>query len=403
MELTPKKPERRDEPEQVQAGSVMEPLVREELNRVLASNEFQASKLCQSFLRYTVEKTLAGQGGMLKERTIGLEVFGKPTSYDPSEDAGVRVKASEVRRRLRTYYLAHPPDTKVQIDLPAGTYAPEFRLLEAQEKQTPDAEVPVASIRRAVLVGAFTAVVVLLAAAAVAWWQLRPQSLDASLREFWLPVFESHKPVLICAAPVPVFSDIHNITSNPPSRAEEFVLVTDQFASIGDVNSSLRIADLLGRMKEPYKLYVGKEASFGDLRAGPAVLVGFTYTRWKEIGEHFRYTIDLTRRPLGISEDGAPTRWNIPYHPDDPNLQEDYAIISRFFYPDTNDMVVQIAGISHYGTEAAADLVTNPAILSQVLKKLPAGWQKKNLQIVIHVDVISGFPSVPTVVATYAW
>lgn len=395
-------PENLDKRVHGQSDSATELLVHEELERVLASSEFQASKLCQSFLRYTVERTLAGEGDQLKERTIGLEAFGKPSSYDPSEDAGVRVKASEVRRRLRAYYLSRPADTKVQIELPAGTYAPEFHLLDAEQQQVSVAP-PRMTTLKAVLIGAATAVAVLLVAAAIVWWRPRHQQIDASLRDFWLPVFQSQKPVVICAAPVPVYSDIHNTTSNPPSRVQDFEPVTNEFASIADINSSLRVADLLGRMREPYKLRVGKEVSFGDLRTGPAVLVGFTYTQWKEIGEHFRYTIDLSRRPLGISEDGAPTRWNIGLHPDDPNLQEDYAIISRFFYPDTNDMVVQITGISHYGTEAAGDLVTNPAVLSQVLKKLPTGWQKKNLQIVIHVDIISGFPSVPTVVATYTW
>ncbi|MDR3741072.1 MAG: hypothetical protein P4L40_18800 [Terracidiphilus sp.] len=402
MALPTHNPENLDRKAHVHADPVTDSLVREELERVLASSEFQASKLCQSFLRYTVERTLAGEGDQLKERTIGLEAFGKPSSYDPSEDAGVRVKASEVRRRLRAYYLSRPADTKVQIELPAGTYAPEFHHLDVEQPKAPVAGTGI-SLLRAVLIGAATGVAVLLVVAAIAWWRPRYLQIDASLRDFWQPVFESQKPALICAAPVPVYSDIHNPSSNPPSRVEDFDQVTSQFVSIADINSSLRIADLLGRMREPYKLRVGKEVSFGDLRTGPAVLVGFTYTQWKEIGEHFRYTIDLSRRPLGISENGAPTKWNIGTHPDDPNLQEDYAIISRFFYPDTNEMVVQITGISHYGTEAAGDLVTNPAVLSQVLKKLPAGWQKKNLQIVIHVDVISGFPSVPTVVATYVW
>ncbi len=78
--------------------------VREELSRVLACHEFRASKRSQDFLRYVVENTLQGHGDMLKERTIGIEVFGRPTSYDPSDDATVRVKAGEVRKRLGLYY-----------------------------------------------------------------------------------------------------------------------------------------------------------------------------------------------------------------------------------------------------------------------------------------------------------
>ena len=51
--------------------------VREELSRVLACHEFRSSKRSQDFLRYVVEHTLAGHADMLKERTIGIEVFGR--------------------------------------------------------------------------------------------------------------------------------------------------------------------------------------------------------------------------------------------------------------------------------------------------------------------------------------
>jgi hypothetical protein len=110
--------------------AISDALVREELERVLSSHDFQASKLCQSFLRYVIDSALNGHTDSLKERTIGLEVFGKPPSYDPSEDAGVRVKAGEVRKRLRSYYLSQPADARVLIELPPGTYIPEFRLLK---------------------------------------------------------------------------------------------------------------------------------------------------------------------------------------------------------------------------------------------------------------------------------
>jgi hypothetical protein len=157
------------------------------------------------------------------------------------------------------------------------------------------------------------------------------------------------------------------------------------------------------QMREPYKLRIGKDVSFGDLQAGPAVLVGFTYTQWHEIGENFRYSIDLSQRPFGIAKNGVLTKWTIKTYPDDPNLDEDYAIVSRFFYPDTNDMIVEITGISHYGTQAATELFTNPTLVQQALRNLPVGWERKNVQVVLHMDVISGFPSVPTVVATYTW
>ena len=110
------------------AKSVSEDVVREELNRVLASHEFRASKRSQDFLRFIVEQTLTGHTEMLKERTIGVEVFDKPASYDPSDDATVRVKAGEVRKRLGLYYAENSARSAVRIDLPLGSYVPEFRL-----------------------------------------------------------------------------------------------------------------------------------------------------------------------------------------------------------------------------------------------------------------------------------
>jgi hypothetical protein len=376
---------------------ITDALVREELERVLASHEFQSSKLCQNFLRYVVENTLHGHTDSLKERTIGIEVFGKPTSYDPSEDAGVRVKAGEVRKRLRSYYSNQPAEAKVLIELPSGTYIPEFHPLKRAEQHAP-AKSWVRSWLFLTTLG-----VVLLGLAMSAFFWLRPHPVVDSLDQFWSPVFQSHKAVFVCTAPVPVYSDVRNPGGEHPTRVEDFVLIPNRFVAVSDVNSATQIADMFGRMGEPYKLRIGNDVSFRDLRTTPAVLVGFSYTQWHEIGEHFRYSIDLSLRPFGVSQDGTLTNWTIKTHPDDPELNEDYAIVSRVFYPGTNSIIVEITGISHYGTEAAADLVTNPALLQEALRRLPAGWQQKNVQIVLHVEVISGSPAVPTVVATHVW
>src|ERR1700733_5608853 len=106
---------------------VSEEAVREELSRVLSCHEFRLSKRSQDFVRYVVEHTLTGREDMLKERTIGIEVFGRSTSYEPSDDATVRVKAGDVRKRLGLYYAEEGAHNPVRIELPAGTYVPEFR------------------------------------------------------------------------------------------------------------------------------------------------------------------------------------------------------------------------------------------------------------------------------------
>src|SRR5579859_7062078 len=90
---------------------------REELTRILNSQEFRSSNRSKEFLKYVVENTLAGHGDTLKERTIGIDVYGRPASYDPSDDATVRVKAGEVRKRLDRYYASEGRSERLRIEL----------------------------------------------------------------------------------------------------------------------------------------------------------------------------------------------------------------------------------------------------------------------------------------------
>ena len=102
-------------------------LVRLHLEKVLAGKAFAGAKRSQDFLRLIIEHAIAGQLDDLRERMIGAEMFGRPIDYDTANDAVVRVKANEVRRRVAQYYAEEGTDSDVvRIDLPTGTYVPEF-------------------------------------------------------------------------------------------------------------------------------------------------------------------------------------------------------------------------------------------------------------------------------------
>ncbi len=389
-----------------QKSRVPEESVRQELNRVLASHEFHSSKRSQDFIRYVVEHTLAGKAEMLKERTIGIDVFGRSTSYEPSDDATVRVKAGEVRRRLGLYYAGQGAADPVRIELPAGTYVPEFHWIDTPVEALPP-EVPApekgtgksAAVNRSrwVPVAAGAA---LLAVAALGWWFARGRSA-APLDEFWSPVLTGTAPVSVCAAYVPVYG--LNRAAGDPTRPEDFVLLTDQFVGGGDLLATARLSAMLTRLRHPYTLKIGNDVSFQDLRSAPAILVGYSYTRWKEISSDLRYFIEVSKERVGITDNGKPTAWTIAALPADRRTNEDYAIVSRVFHPDTHAMLVEVAGITQYGTDAAAELVTTPDLLADAMRGAPPDWQKKNLQLVLHVKVIAGTASSPKVVGAYYW
>jgi hypothetical protein len=100
--------------------------VREHLRRILESAAFKGSERSREFLVVIVEKALAGRFEELKERVLGVELFGRETSYDTGEDAVVRVTASDVRKRLLRYYSESGVNSDLRLEIPVGSYIPDF-------------------------------------------------------------------------------------------------------------------------------------------------------------------------------------------------------------------------------------------------------------------------------------
>jgi len=379
-------------------------LIRAALQRVLQSQEFRSSRRSQDFLRYVVERTIDGHSDSLKERTIGVDVFGRTAEYDPSDDATVRVKAGEVRKRLHLYYANEGLRDDIRIDLPAGTYIPDFHPGQVQEKvvesppPAPAIAPPPAKRRWPIVAGGL--LLIALATTAV-WFKLRPA--ETVLDQFWAPVLRGSAPVILSAAYVPVYGVDPKMAPERPTRFEDFVLLNDQFVGGGDLIAVARLSAMLNRMNRSFRVKIGSDVTFQDLRAAPTVLVGYSYTRWREISKELRFFIDAERRPRMVTDNGKPTQWALPELPPDRHTTEDYAIVTRVFHPDTQAMLVEVAGITQYGTEGGAELITNPDYLAEGLHDAPKGWQNKNLQLILHVKVISGTAASPKVVATHFW
>src|SRR6185437_10609179 len=100
--------------------------VLEHLEAVLGSRAFASSDRLRRFLRFIVERTIAGQKDDVKEYSIGIDVFDRAPGYDPRTDPIVRVHASKLRDRLREYYATEGAQSRAQIDVPKGSYVPAF-------------------------------------------------------------------------------------------------------------------------------------------------------------------------------------------------------------------------------------------------------------------------------------
>lgn len=99
--------------------------ITEQLNKILSSDDFQASDRLKRLLEFLVTETLEGRGGDLKAYTIALAVFGRDPSFDPQVDPTVRVEAGKLRSKLERYYYFNQSDP-IRIDVPKGRYIPSF-------------------------------------------------------------------------------------------------------------------------------------------------------------------------------------------------------------------------------------------------------------------------------------
>ncbi len=100
--------------------------INAELNRVIASSEFENSERMKSFLSYLVTETVEGRSERLKGYNIGVDVFERGDDFDPQTNPIVRVEAGRLRRLLNNYYLGAGDGDPVRITIPKGAYVPLF-------------------------------------------------------------------------------------------------------------------------------------------------------------------------------------------------------------------------------------------------------------------------------------
>lgn len=398
------------------AGHSFNPIVvREQLKRLLAHPLFTNSKRYPVLLAYTVEQTLLGNAGELKERTIGVEAFGREPSYDVNLDPVVRTTAAEVRKRLIQYYYSPEHASELVIELPVGSYVPIFREMFGSEADPASklvseravsaispapgvvAPAPLVSerslFRHWVLIFAGI-IAALLAGFAVGRTVLLRQK--SNLQLFWEPITSAQGRITYCLGR-PVDAIDGGISQG---------LGVNGGLDVSDVMTLARSIVPLVPRHDAFRIVSASETPFALLRESPFVLIGAFDNIWT-----MRITQDL---PFGFESDGQlrklvdrrsaqPRFWTLQWQIPNTKLARDYAIVARIHDNVTGEPVIILAGILGEGTEAASEVVSNPTYLDAVLQKAPKSWEKMNLEAVIETNVIEGHPGPPNVLAVETW
>lgn len=168
----------------------------------------------------------------------------------------------------------------------------------------------------------------------------------------------------------------------------------------------MRLTSLLGRMGKDVNLRGDRNTNFSDLRRRPVVLVGAFNNEWTlRLTGELRFYFDLHERGYFVRDRQHPDNraWRVDADRDNPQMEVDYAIVSRVYNATTEQTVVAAAGIRGGGTYSGIELLTNAAYLQKAIASAPAGWAKRNAQFVLRTRVYAGTPGPPEIVAMHVW
>ena len=413
----------------------------EQLERIVRSKHFRNSKRYPTFLRFVVEQTLAGKTEGLKERTLGVDVFARPSHYDTNEDPIVRVTAGEIRKRIAQYYQEPGHEEELRIDLPLGSYVPHFlpaaHAIPIGEhdhiRDQSDASIATTALEHemvgpeAIALAAKQSVagmgrwkrtflsgglLLLVTAAALAGILLRNHLRGRGISYFWQPVIASGAPALIVIG-------VHSLDErgqDEPTKAhassmrdgEENMLaamVRSDMVPVSDIVSYSEITDLLTRRTHVYRTKGSADTTLEDLRQGPVILIGGLDNVWtKRLVALLRYSFFAPTRLEGEIRDSKDSShvWKFD------NMQlvsgdsRDYAIVASYFDSTIGQHVLVVAGIGKAGTQAAAEFLTSDQDMKAWLteEKVPRG---KNVELVLSTEILDGQPGPPHVVASSIW
>jgi hypothetical protein len=393
----------------------------QELASVLDSPEFHSSHRAQTLLRYLVENALSHRSDQLKERTIGIELFHRDAAYDTGHDGIVRVAASDVRKRLMSFY-SRTASTRtgpgIRIVLPSGSYVPVFEKYETAgpaPKESREKQPGVASgeARRRlwvagglVLLGAaLGAAIALVSASQIA---AKP-AVAPVLAEAWRPFARLDANVLLSTATplsLVMVPDGYGRSTHPappeayPLFRQHRPLVpgaklnmsfTDNMLGVGTMSAVVTAVNTLKSMGSSYQILPERVTTLSELRGRNAILFGAPVDSEaiSRTMEHTPLVVDYEPSVKGfVIRDRTSGQMIVPEKDGYGDFINVYGLITVLNARDSDHgrlgMVV-FSGITSAGTHGAAEFFASPRAL-------------RNLRAVFAREGVNGFPAAYQVV-----
>ena len=390
---------------------------------------FAGSERGRTLLTYLVENALNGGLDRLKERTIGVEIFGRDAAYDTGQDAIVRVSANSIRKRLAGYYArteASGDHSDLRIYLAPGSYTPEFQVVpDGLMSPVEPAVAPAPSPRKNWIFPGLAAVLAVgCIALGVQNWRLRSEP-PAPVPLSVLPWSTFKSPTEVRIALTDANFTMHKFISRREMALTEYTsarwlwdfksqgpqvtpLTVTPYTSVASAVTAARISSLLERAGCTPLVRSARNLQLRDFKEDrPIVLLGSAPSNpWVELFEdrlNFVIDIDFEKR-VQRCRNRAPRAGEQPFYlsvqtGDTPGVA--YAVISVLANLAGKAPVLIIAGTNAESTEAAGELATDIPRLTRELQKLgidPAG-KASQMELLIRVQHLNQAPSRSEVIA----
>lgn len=370
-----------------------------QIQRIIASKAFKTSEVHRNLLTYLADKSLAGEAQNLKEYTVGLDVFGKPSSYDPRQESVVRMHVGRLRQKLAEYYRSDGADDPIIVDLPKGGFAVTFEMRPAPA--LPDG-MPLGassrptrrgfSLREIALAG-----LLLLAIGTAGYFGMRlsnvqrvdraapaPGPWTSDLQELWGPLLSSDRPLMVTLA-----------TGGTPGSSGAATSVT----GVGTANAAFLLGQFLGQRKHNVFPIRSDVLSMGEIAMGDVIFVGPTVGK-PQIQAIPPVDVAYLLTPEGV-KNVKPDPGQAAFMADSPKItaggqdtEESHALISSLPGLYGNGSILYFEGNQIASVMGAVQAMTDPDLAAQIVARLKrnGGVLPRYYQVVLKVKAMDETP-----------
>jgi len=383
--------------------------VRAQIERVLASQVLRNRAALQRLLRFLGDHLLNGSAADLKEYTVGVDLFGKPESYDPQADPSARIQLGKLRQKLDEYYRTEGGADAIVIEIPQRRFALQAtrRAVDAVPPQAP------VSMHVALRSKSWMSLTMVALIGACGWLLYLNALRDPPMAQadgevvtrFWRAVGSGANPSIVCLA-TPLFLGLAGNRYRSPrletfEQAQEDPEVRDlmnvvggdtlsreyDFTGVGEATAAFLLGGLFARMRAPVDLRLEPALSWEDIKASNVVFLGSTKFNQKlrEIPLPTNFVVERggirNRAPLA-GEPGIYTATRTPAG----QVLEDYALISRIPGLSPGLTYYLLGSRSSNGSWSAAECATKAECLAPLLEKVSSGGPEPEFfEIVVRV------------------